>query len=136
MRNIHWEWVGQRFRHVSAGGPVPEVHYGKGALAPESLQASLAGGAKPLLLDVRRRKAYEAGPDLIAGAEWREPENVAEWAGALPKDRDIVVYCVYGHNVSEDIAAALAAKGLKVQALAGGIAAWRAVGGPTQAKKG
>ena len=136
MRNIHWEWAEQRFLHVAAGGPAPDVHYGKGALAPESLRTELGGGATPLLLDVRRRKAFEASPDMLPGAEYREPEKVSEWAGALPKGREIVVYCVYGHNVSEDTAAALAAAGHKVRPLAGGIAAWRAIGGQTQAKKG
>jgi Fe-Mn family superoxide dismutase len=105
-------------------------------LTPEALRTHLSGGATPLLLDVRRRKAFDAGSDMIAGAEWREPEKVAEWAGALPKDREIVVYCVYGHNVSEDTVAALKAKGLKAVPLAGGIAAWHAIGGQTQAKKG
>ena len=136
MRNIHWEWAEQRYQHVSSGGPVPEVHYGRGALAPENLRASLTAGATPLLLDVRRRKAFDAGSDMIPGAEWRAPETVAEWADTLPKDREIIVYCVYGHNVSEDTAAALSAKGLKAIPLAGGIAAWHAIGGQTQAKKG
>jgi superoxide dismutase, Fe-Mn family len=136
MRNIHWEWAEQRFLHVTAGGPLPEAHYGKGALAPESLRAELAGGAAPLLLDVRRRKAYDASPDMLPGAEYREPEKVSEWAAALPRGREIVVYCVYGHNVSEDTAASLVAAGHKVRPLAGGIAAWRAIGGPTQPRKG
>lgn len=136
MRNIHWEWAEQRFRHVTAGGPVPDVHYGKGALAPETLRAALTGGTPPLLLDVRRRKAFEAGSDMIAGAEWRQPETVEEWAESLPRDREIVVYCVYGHNVSEDTAAALAKRGLKVRALAGGIAGWHAIAGPTSPRAG
>jgi len=136
MRNIHWEWAEQRFKHVTEGGPLPDVHYGNGALQPENLRASLAGGATPFLLDVRRRKAFDAGADMIAGAEWRAPETVAEWADGLPRNREIVVYCVYGHNVSEDTAAALQAKGLKAVTLAGGIASWHAIGGQTQAKKG
>jgi superoxide dismutase, Fe-Mn family len=136
MRNIHWEWAEQRFLHVAQNKPEPQPHYGIGALPPEALRATLASGAKPLLLDVRRRKAYEASPDTLPGAEWREPEKVAEWIGELPPDREIVVYCVYGHNVSEDTVAALTAKGLKAVPLAGGIAAWRAIGGQTQTRKG
>ena len=136
MRNIHWEWAEQRHQHVARGGAEPQPHYGVGALPPEALRTTLNEGAKPLLLDVRRRKAFDAGSDMIAGAERREPEKVAEWAEALPRDREIVVYCVYGHNVSEDTVTALTAKGLKAVPLAGGIAAWHAIGGQTQAKKG
>lgn len=134
LRNINWDWAVQRFRQVSANAPAPAPLYGTGALAPETLRETLAAGRKPLLLDVRRRKAFDAGGDIIAGAEWREPERVADWAGALPADREIVVYCVYGHNVSEDVTAALQAKGLKAQALAGGLAAWHAIGGPVTSK--
>jgi Fe-Mn family superoxide dismutase len=134
LRNINWDWAAQRFRQVSANAAAPAPLYGKDALPPEVLREVLAAGRQPLLLDVRRRKAFDAGTDMIAGAEWREPEGVAEWVGTLPADREIVVYCVYGHNVSEDVAAALQAKGLKAQALAGGLAAWHAIGGAVTSK--
>jgi superoxide dismutase, Fe-Mn family len=136
MANLNWAWAGQRLRHVTAGAPAPQPIYGQGALAPEALRDTLAGGAKPLLLDVRRRKAFDASPDMITGAQWREPERVADWAGELPADREIVVYCVFGHNVSEDTAAALKARGLNARPLAGGIAAWRAIAGATESRKG
>jgi Fe-Mn family superoxide dismutase len=134
LRNINWDWAAQRFRQVSANAAAPEPLYGKGAIEPETLREAVAAGRTPLLLDVRRRKAFDAGSDIIPGAEWREPEQVEDWAGALPADREIVVYCVYGHNVSEDVTAALRAKGLKARPLAGGIAAWRALGGPVAPK--
>jgi superoxide dismutase, Fe-Mn family len=136
MVNLNWEWAEGRFRHVTANAPAPQPHYGNGALAPEAFRGELTAGAQPLLLDVRRRKAFEASPDMIAGAEWREPEKVEDWAASLPAGREIVVYCVYGHNVSEDTAAALKARGLNARALAGGIAAWHAIGGPTESRKG
>jgi superoxide dismutase, Fe-Mn family len=134
MRNINWAWVAQRWRQVSLNAEAPRAIYGNGALAPEVLRDTLASGNAPLLLDVRRRKAFDAGRDILPGAEWREPEEVAHWAEALPRNREIVVYCVYGHNVSEDVTTALQAKGLKAQALAGGIAAWHAIGGPVSPK--
>ena len=136
MRDIHWEWAEQRYQHVVNNGAEPEVHYGIGALPPEVLRDSLSASAQPLLLDVRRRKAFEASPDMLPGAEWRAPETVAEWVGKLPKDREIVVYCVYGHNVSEETVAALRANGLKAVPLAGGIASWRAIGGTTVPRNG
>jgi superoxide dismutase, Fe-Mn family len=135
MRNIHWEWAEQRYQHVAHSGPEPSVHYGIGALPVEALRDSLAASSKPMLIDVRRRKAFEASPDMLPGAEYREPEKVSDWVGSLPKDREIIVYCVYGHNVSEETAAALTAAGLKAVPLAGGIASWRAIGGTTQPRK-
>jgi Fe-Mn family superoxide dismutase len=134
LRNINWAWVAQRWRQVAMNDAAPTPLYGNGALAPETLRDTIAAGQAPLLFDVRRRKAFDAGGDTLPGAQWREPEEVSKWADALPRDREIVVYCVYGHNVSEGVAAALQAKGLKAQALAGGIAAWHAIGGPVTAK--
>lgn len=136
LRNIDWVWAEQRFRHVTEGAAPPRLHYGNESLAPEVLRQRLGGADAPLLLDVRRRRAFETSPDMIAGAAWREPERVAEWGGDLPKNRAIVCYCVYGHNVSEDTAAALRAAGHNAIAVAGGIAAWRAMGGPTVPRTG
>jgi hypothetical protein len=42
----------------------------------------------------------------------------------LPRDAEVVVYCVHGHEVSQ-----AAAKALGAQYLEGGIEAWRAAGG-------
>ena len=44
----------------------------------------------PLLLDVRRRAAFDKATHLIAGAGWRDPDSVAEWARYLPRHRRIV----------------------------------------------
>ena len=136
LRNINWEWATQRYRNVAAGGPPPRAHYGEGALAPEVLSGAPAAENAPLVLDVRRRRAFDAGADMIAGAQWRAPEEVEAWASALPNDREIVVYCVYGHNVSHETAAALRGKGFNARPLAGGIAAWHAIGGATGPKRG
>jgi len=37
-----------------------------------------------LIIDVRRKPAFRAATDMIAGALWRDPERVADWAGELP----------------------------------------------------
>ena len=42
-----------------------------------------------------------------------------------------MAYCVYGFQVSGDAVAELRRRGLDARVLAGGIAAWRAIGGPT-----
>jgi len=136
LRNINWDWVSRRYRYVTAGGPPPGAHHGEFALAPEALRAAAASDSMPLILDVRRRPAFDAGIDMIAGAEWRAPEQAEEWASSLPPDREILVYCVYGHNVSGETAATLRRKGFNARPLAGGISAWHAIGGKVEAKQG
>jgi hypothetical protein len=46
----------------------------------------------------------------------------------------VVAYCVHGHEVSQNAAAALAAAGLTAHWLDGGITAWRENGLPTRRK--
>ena len=43
----------------------------------------------------------------------------------------IVAYCVYGFQVSGDAVAEMRRRGLDAYSLAGGIAAWHAIGAPT-----
>jgi rhodanese-related sulfurtransferase len=81
--------------------------------------------ADSLLIDVRRRPAFQSAEETIAGALRREPETVAEWAATLPRARDIVVYCVHGHEVSQSVAKALSGQGLKARYLEGGIEHWK-----------
>lgn len=135
LKNINWEWAAQRYLNITAGGPPPRAHHGEGSIRTETMIAAVAEGRAPRILDVRRRPAFDAGIDMIPGAEWRAPEEVDEWAGTLPAGEEIVVYCVYGHNVSDDTARALRKKGLNARPLAGGIAAWHAIGGETELKK-
>ena len=77
--------------------------------------------------DVRREADYQADPRTIAGAEWRNPEDVDVWAAQLPKDKPVAIYCVRGGSVSKSVQAELTARGFDVQYLEGGLAAWDAV---------
>ena len=52
------------------------------------------------LLDVRRKSDFEQAPQKITGARWHDPEAIADWIGSVPKDQDVVVYCVKGGSVS------------------------------------
>ena len=136
MRNIDWSAADRRLA-AALGAAAESAHGGHGAdLTPEALRDRIAAGSAPMILDVRRRKAFDAGGDMIVGAEWRQPEIVAEWVASVPRGREVVVYCVYGHNVSHDTVTALRSAGVDAQALRGGIAAWHAIGGPVAAKMG
>lgn len=88
---------------------------------------TLVGTARcPQLVDVRRDAVFKTAPTRIAGAVWHDHMEAAQ----LPLGRDIIVYCVHGHNVSEIAAAKLRQAGAEVRILEGGIAAFEAAGGP------
>lgn len=78
------------------------------------------------VLDVRRREHRVDVEHPVPGAEWRDPERIAEWCGELRNDREIVVFCVHGHNVSQDARDFLRKQGLSARIVEGGIEAWQA----------
>jgi rhodanese-related sulfurtransferase len=100
----------------------------KPALSPDELK-KLLDSKSVTLLDVRRKADYEAEPNLIPGAAWRDPEQVESWSRELPKDRPVVVYCVKGGAVSQSITATLAGKQVNACFVEGGLKAWKAAGG-------
>ncbi len=83
----------------------------------------------PAIIDVRRQPAFERDPAVIRGAIRRTPESIAEWIGAIEPWRPVVVYCVHGHEVSQNACAALRTAGLDARHLAGGLEGWREAGG-------
>ena len=93
---------------------VPRIH-------PEELAARMGRADAPLLLDVRREGKFADSPLMLAAARRCAPEDVAALAATEPA-REVVVYCVYGHEVSADATALLRAAGWDARALAGGIA--------------
>lgn len=117
IANIDWEPVYAGYQHA--------VHEASEAFA--LAQAAVQG---QLLLDVRRAGVYAASPRCIAGASWRDPAQVAQWAAELPAGREVIVYCVYGHEVGRATALRLRAAGVNAHFLSGGIDAWQAAGLP------
>ena len=89
--------------------------------------ASMPVGA---VIDVRRAAVFEQDGNLIAGATWHDPAAVGQWGRSLPRDKDVVVYCVYGHEVGRATAMRLRAQGVKAWFLRGGIDGWKAAGMP------
>ncbi|HMK44140.1 MAG TPA: rhodanese-like domain-containing protein [Dissulfurispiraceae bacterium] len=77
-----------------------------------------------VIIDVRRESDFLAGPGKIKDALRRQPETVDKWADALPKDRDIVIYCTRGGSVSNSVRDSLAEKGIHARYIEGGIEAW------------
>lgn len=93
-----------------------------------------AAGRFPYLLDVRRQERYAEATDIIAGARRRRPDRLALWAADIPRDQCLVVYCVHGHEVSQEAAGELRRRGYDARHLSGGIEAWREAGGPLRSK--
>jgi Fe-Mn family superoxide dismutase len=117
MANIDWPQVYARYQQAVYAASEPF-----GATQDEASAA--------LLLDVRRAGVFEQAGATLRGALWRDPAAVATWAGELPTDREVVVYCVFGHEVGRSTALRLRAAGLNARYLRGGIDGWQAAGRP------
>lgn len=100
-------------------------------ISATQLFKTLGSAAAPLLLDVRALPAFQADSRMLASATWRDPATVADWRKYLPVHRDIVVYCVRGHEISKNTCAALREIGLRVYSLEGGAESWKSAGLPT-----
>jgi rhodanese-related sulfurtransferase len=94
------------------------------SITPAALRQSLASSQPPLVIDVRRDERFRESPYLVKGALRRDPAQIEQWKKTLPAAASVVVYCVHGHEVSQNAAKALGAKYLE-----GGIEAWRNGGG-------
>lgn len=117
MGNIDWASVYRRYQRA--------VH-----AASEPFGATQDEIGDALVFDVRRAGVFEQARTMIPGARWCDPSTVATWSAELPADRDVVVYCVYGHEVSRATAMRLRAAGVHARYLRGGIDGWQSAGRP------
>jgi len=102
------------------------------SISAADLQKLLRSATPPLVVDVRRRERYLESPYLIKGALRRDPARIADWQRTLPAGTTVVVvYCVHGHEVSQNAAKALGARYLE-----GGIEHWKEEGGGLVQKPG
>jgi Fe-Mn family superoxide dismutase len=115
LDHVDWAAVQDRYRH-----------------AVFAASEACAAGADELddaaRVDVRRAGAFDKAASMLPGAVWRDPADVAAWAGELASARAVVVYCVYGHEVSRATALRLCAAGVNARFLRGGIDGWEAEG--------
>jgi Fe-Mn family superoxide dismutase len=117
MGNVDWTAVYGRYQRA--------VH-----AASEPFGASPDEIGDAVVLDVRRAGVFEQARTMVPGARWCDPAAVAAWATELPADREWVVYCVHGHEVSRVTAMRLRAAGLNARFLRGGIDGWQTAGRP------
>lgn len=98
------------------------------SLSVPELSAHLEKNRYLMLLDVRRKSDFEQSPQKIAGARWHDPETIRDWIATVPRDQDVVVYCVKGGSVSQSVTEQLKGQACRVKFLEGGIKAWRESG--------
>jgi rhodanese-related sulfurtransferase len=101
------------------------------SISAADLYDRLGTASAPMVVDVRRRADFASADALIVSAFHRDPDQVQQWRGELPRRRHVVVHCVHGHQVSRGVAAALRAAGIDASYLQGGITDWIDNGFPT-----
>jgi Fe-Mn family superoxide dismutase len=138
MGNLHWERIAARY-HQARYGEVADVAlftpFGSPTqsellISAEALRADMDRDP-PALLDVCLAVDLPRRRDMLPGATMHNPKAIDHWAETLPRDKPIVVYCIFGFQVSGGAVAELRKRGFDARALKGGIGAWHAIGGPT-----
>jgi len=93
-------------------------------IKPENLNPDNA-----LVLEERREADRAASNEGIPGAFWKNPEKIDEWIAALPKTRDVAIYCARGGSVPNSVVDRLQAEGIKAHFIEGRIEGYKAAGG-------
>jgi rhodanese-related sulfurtransferase len=100
-------------------------------MTPADLETMLKGKNPPKIIDVRRASDRAGDPSGIPGAEWKDPEKVAEWGKGLGSG-EVVVYCARGGSVSRTVQEKLREKNVNVRFIEGGLEAWKKSGRPVK----
>lgn len=96
-------------------------------VTPNELEVMMKDRNPPRVIDVRRKEDYQNDPSMIPGAEWKDPEKVAEWANEL-SGQTAVIYCVRGGSVSRSTLEKLHEQNIDARYIEGGIEAWHGSG--------
>jgi len=86
------------------------------------------------LLDIRRDNDYEASEEIVPGAIWKDPSKIDEWIASVPKEGQVVIYCVRGGGVSNSVVDRLQDDGINAQFIEGGIEGLKSAGGVVDQK--
>ena len=70
--------------------------------------------------------------DIMAGAVWRDPDQVQDWIGKFAKSDPVVVFSAYGFHFGCKAAITLRDLRFDAKYIKGGHSAWRVIGGPTK----
>jgi rhodanese-related sulfurtransferase len=98
------------------------------SISPKDLWNAIATRSAPQVVDVRRRDAYEASPQLLPGAIWRDAAKTDQWMSDLDPTRPIAVACKAGHEMSQSTVAQLRADRIDARVMEGGYEGWAKAG--------
>ena len=104
------------------------------SISSRSLYAQLGSDHAPLIFDVRRGEAFDSDDSMIAGA-LRPAGDLVSFARLHARGRPLAVYCVRGHEASQEAAGVLSRAGHEALFLEGGLEAWRAASFPTMRRR-
>ncbi len=62
-------------------------------IRPAELKRMMDAGEKIVVVDLRQSLDFEAEPNTIPGAVMMSPDELDEHHDAIPRDRDVVLYC-------------------------------------------
>jgi rhodanese-related sulfurtransferase len=96
-------------------------------VTPDDLEKMLKEKTPLKIIDVRRASDRAGDPSSIPGAEWKDPEKVAEWGKNIGSG-EVVVYCMRGGSVSRTVQEKLREKNVNVKFIEGGLEAWKKSG--------
>ena len=107
-------------------------------ITPEELKQKLDAGEEVAIVDLRHPLDFLPEPYLIPGAIRMTMEELAHLHEAIPRDRDVVVYCTCPNEATSAMTALrLRQLGVtRVRPLAGGYFAWRQRGFPLDSQFG
>jgi membrane protein DedA with SNARE-associated domain/rhodanese-related sulfurtransferase len=101
-------------------------------ITPEELKEKLDRGEDVLIVDLRHELDFEANPETIPGALHVDAAELEEASEAIPRDREIVLFCACPNEATAArLALLLRARGItQIRPLAEGYEGWRSRGFP------
>ncbi len=98
------------------------------------LKKVLAQPEDAVILDLRRNADYDKDALTLPASRRFDPDKIAEWSGALPKDKEILLFCAHGRSISNASVDYLTKNGYRARLIAGGFDSWKDAGGATVPK--
>jgi rhodanese-related sulfurtransferase len=103
-------------------------------ISHEDMAKVLAQPDGAVILDLRRNADYDKDTLTMPAARRFDPHKIAEWSGALPKDKEILLFCAHGRSISDASVDFLTKQGYTARLVAGGFDSWKDAGGATVRK--
>jgi superoxide dismutase, Fe-Mn family len=133
MRNIDWAATQDRYEDATGVRPPRPLVQKEFADVPsmtvEEVQSMLAAGTRIQVIDARPRHYSTKSHEIMAGAVWRDPEQVSAWMGELSRSEPVVTFCAYGFHVGCQTAVTLREAGFDARYMSGGHSSWKAISG-------